>query len=63
MGVVTVLFVAVVAAYTWLQYGPRAVPVGQPALEELQPGALDAVKETFNAGVGEVRVLVLLSPT
>lgn len=62
-GVVTVLLVAAVGAYIWLQYAPRAVPAGQPALEELQPGSLDAVKEAFNAGVGEVRVLALLSPT
>lgn len=62
-GVVTVLLATAVATYAWLQYAPRAVPAGQPALEGLQPGALDAVKEAFNAGAGEVRVLAMLSPT
>jgi len=63
VGVPIVMLIVVLAAYAWLQYAPRAVPAGQPPLEKLQAGSLDAVKDAFNAGVGEVRLLVMLSPT
>jgi hypothetical protein len=44
-------------------YGGSQVPPGQPPLQSLTAENISAVKEAFNAASGEVRVLVLLSPT
>jgi len=52
-----------VGALLWLRYAPRRVPQGQPPLATLSPGSLPAFRDVFNASEGQVRVLVLLSPT
>jgi hypothetical protein len=61
------LLLVVVAAggvgFLWLRYAPRQVPDGQPALAHLDEASLPRFRETFNAGVNGVRIVVLLSPT
>ena len=44
-------------------YGGHTVPEGQPALVALTPQNLSTVGDAFNEAKGDVRLLVLLSPT
>ena len=63
LAIVAVVIVALLATATWLAVAPRRVPSGQPPLTTLSAGSLPEFREGFNAGTGETRVLVLLSPT
>lgn len=51
------------AVYAWLKLAPRRVPVGQPPLATIRADSVPAFRDTFNAAEGEVRLLVMLSPT
>ena len=62
-GLVLVVVGAAAGGFLWLRYAPRHVPEGQPALQRLDEAALPQFRETFNAGVDGVRIVVLLSPT
>jgi hypothetical protein len=55
--------VAVLSAVAWFKLAPREVPPGQPPLATLGPGSLSDLRATFDAGAGEIRLLVMLSPT
>ena len=44
-------------------FTPGRVPDGQPALVEMDPQALSALKAAFNAASNSLRFIVLLSPT
>jgi hypothetical protein len=44
-------------------YGGARVPAGQPPLMSLTPSNFDRLRSTFNASSGEVRIVLLLSPT
>ena len=44
-------------------YSGHQAPPGQPALAELTPENADSIRNAFNAAKGEVRLLLLLSPT
>jgi hypothetical protein len=44
-------------------YGGGQTPAGQPPLQKLSPQNVAEVKSAFNATKGDVRVLLLLSPT
>ena len=44
-------------------YGGHTAPAGQPALVNLAPQNLSSIEGAFNQAKGDVRVLVLLSPT
>jgi hypothetical protein len=44
-------------------YGGEAVPTGQPRLVSLTSTNFDQLRSTFNAVSGEVRIVLLLSPT
>jgi hypothetical protein len=55
--------VALVAALAWWQLGARVVPAGQPPLATLDTASVAALREDFNRAAGDVRVIVLLSPT
>jgi hypothetical protein len=44
-------------------FRPGHVPDGQPALVELDPQALSALKAEFNRASNSLRLIVLLSPT
>ena len=55
--------VAVAAAFAYYRCAPREVPAGQPPLATLDATALDTVRAEFNRAAGQVRIIVLLSPT
>jgi hypothetical protein len=61
LAAVTVLVLA--AALAWVKLAPRHVPPGQPPLLTLDARSLPAFRDAFNASEGEVRILVMLSPT
>jgi hypothetical protein len=44
-------------------YGGSAVPAGQPPLFALTPANFDQLRAAFNSASGEVRIVLLLSPT
>jgi hypothetical protein len=44
-------------------YAGSAVPAGQPALVSLDAQNFDQVRRAFNAASGNVRIVLLLSPT
>lgn len=44
-------------------YAGRQTPSHQPPLIELTPETITSFEKAFNASQGEVRVLLLLSPT
>jgi hypothetical protein len=44
-------------------YGGHKAPLTQPALVDLTPQTLSKIENGFNDAEGDVRVLVLLSPT
>jgi len=57
-----VVVAAVLAAAAYLLVAHRA-PEGQPPLAMLDAGSMGALRTDFNAAAGQVRVIVLLSPT
>jgi hypothetical protein len=44
-------------------YGGTRVPAGQTPLASLTPTNFDQLRAAFNAASGEVRIVLLLSPT
>lgn len=44
-------------------YGGHTAPPAQPALVDLTPQTLSNIESAFNEAKGDVRVLLLLSPT
>jgi hypothetical protein len=44
-------------------YGGHTAPPTQPALVDLTPQTLSKIENAFNEAKGDVRLLVLLSPT
>jgi hypothetical protein len=61
--IVIFLAAAGTAAGSWLVYGARRTPEGQPALQALDRSNLRAFRETFNAASDRTRLVALLSPT
>jgi hypothetical protein len=60
------IFVFVLAGFLalgWHFYGGAAVPTGQPPLVSLTSANFDQLRTAFNAASGEVRIVLLLSPT
>jgi len=50
-------------ALGWHFYGGTRIPAGQPPLVSLTSQNFDQFRTAFNAASGEVRIVVLLSPT
>jgi hypothetical protein len=50
-------------ALAWHFYGGARVPAGQPPLALLTSANFDQFRTAFNAASGEVRIVLLLSPT
>jgi hypothetical protein len=44
-------------------YGGEKVPAGQPPLVSLTSGNFDQLRAAFNGASGDVRIVLLLSPT
>ncbi|HZI94912.1 MAG TPA: hypothetical protein VFE84_11755 [Patescibacteria group bacterium] len=57
------VLMAAMLLVAWHRSAPRATPAGQPPLATLGPGDLAPVREIFNASAGDVRILLMLSPT
>ena len=57
-----VLAAILISAVAYL-YGGHQAPSGQPPLERLNAQNAFEVRNAFNAAKGDVRVLLLLSPT
>ncbi len=57
-----VLVLLVVAAVLYLYSGGQT-PAGQPPLQNLTAQSAGEIKNQFNAAKGDVRILLLLSPT
>jgi len=50
-------------AVGWHFYGGEKVPPGQPALVSLTSNKIDQLRAAFNKASGDVRIVLLLSPT
>jgi hypothetical protein len=60
---IVLLLVVSLGALGWMKLAPRRTPEGQPSLLVLDTSSLDAFRRAFNEGAGNVRILVMLSPT
>jgi len=63
LSIVALLAIAGLLVLGWHFYGGARVPAGQPPLVSLTSGNFDQLRTAFNAASGEVRVVLLLSPT
>jgi len=55
--------IAALLALSWHFHSPARVPAGQPPLTSLTLSNFDQLRTAFNATSGEVRIVLLLSPT
>jgi hypothetical protein len=58
-----VVVVAGLLALGWHFYGGDTVPAGQPPLVSLTSSNFDLLRTAFNGASGDVRIVLLLSPT
>jgi hypothetical protein len=63
LSIVAVLMIIGLLALGWYFYGGSTVPAGQPPLASLTSANFDQLREAFNAASGDVRIVLLLSPT
>jgi hypothetical protein len=63
LSVLGVLVIAGLLALGWRLHGGARVPAGQHPLVFLTSSNFDQLRTTFNASSGDVRVVLLLSPT
>jgi hypothetical protein len=60
---VVAALVAVIAAFSWHVWGPAHTPPPQPPLETLRAQNFSDFERTFDDAAGNVRMILLLSPT
>lgn len=60
---VLAIAVALAALLGRQQFGTHNTPFGQPALLHLAPHSIETLRGDFNKASGDVRLVVLLSPT
>jgi hypothetical protein len=58
-----VLVIVGLLAFGWHIYGRARVPAGQHSLVFLTSSNFDQLRTAFNAFSGDVRIVLLLSPT
>jgi hypothetical protein len=63
LSVLAVLVTVGLLVLAWHLYGGAKVPAGQPPLTSLTSANFDQFRTAFNAASGEVRIVLLLSPT
>jgi hypothetical protein len=63
LSILAVLAAAMLIAVGYHYYGGATIPRGQPPLVSLTPTNFGQLRAAFNAASGEVRVVLLLSPT
>lgn len=51
------------AAASWYEFAGHQAPAGQPPLAELNAASLATFEAAFNRQAGEIRIVLLLSPT
>lgn len=57
------VLVGVMAVFAWGRFATHDAPAGQRSLATLDQASLAALQADFNGAAGEVRIVVLLSPT
>ena len=63
LAIVAALIVVGLLGLGWYLYRGERVPAGQPALVSLSAANFDMLRSSFNAASGDVRIVLLLSPT
>jgi outer membrane lipopolysaccharide assembly protein LptE/RlpB len=63
LSIIAVLALVGLLTLCWHFYGGTAVPAGQPPLVSLTSTNFDQLRAAFNSASGEVRIVLLLSPT
>jgi hypothetical protein len=63
LSILAVLVVGGLLALGWRFYHGEKVPAGQPPLVSLTSSNFGQLRSAFNAASGEVRIVLLLSPT
>jgi hypothetical protein len=63
LSIVAALVIAGLLALGWRFYGGGKAPAGQPPLVSLTSSNFDELRAAFNAASGQVRIVLLLSPT
>ncbi len=63
LSILAVLVTVGLLALAWHVYRGAKVPAGQPPLASLTSANFDQFRTAFNAASGEVRIVLLLSPT
>ncbi len=63
LAVIGLLLALGLVALGWHFYGGEKVPAGQPPLFWVTSTNFDQLRSAFNASAGEVRIVLLLSPT
>jgi hypothetical protein len=63
LAIVAALIVVGLLGLGWYLYRGQRVPSGQPALVSLSAANFDILRSSFNAASGDVRIVLLLSPT
>jgi hypothetical protein len=63
LGITAVLIGVTLLALAWHFQAGVTVPPGQPALMSLTAGNFGQLRLAFNEAAGDVRIVVLLSPT
>jgi len=55
--------IAALLVVGWRFYGGHTVPLGQAPLVSLPPNEIEQLRAAFNNASGDVRIVLLLSPT
>jgi len=63
LSICAVIAIVALLAASWRFYRGGVVPKGQPPLVSLTSISFDQLRTAFNAASGEVRIVLLLSPT
>jgi hypothetical protein len=61
--VAMLVLLLLIGAAAWYQFAGQQAPAGQPPLTAIGVAHLDSVRDEFNGGSDEIRVVLLLSPT
>jgi hypothetical protein len=63
LSILAAFVIVALLALGWHFYGGETVPPGQPPLVSLTPNNFDQLRAAFNRTSGDVRIVLLLSPT
>jgi hypothetical protein len=63
LSILAAFVIVALLALGWHFYGGQTVPSGQAPLVSLTPNKIDQLRAAFNQASGDVRIVLLLSPT